>query len=159
MNEDDIARRLADTRPELSALELDQLKTRTLRSLSAGARRPVRSRLAVAFAIGAGFIFAGAGLALGAAAVHDGESAAVAQYGPHHRCQSEPDKCQGVLGISGEGGSDGGGNLQASAQLDRSGGGSSGLPFTGYLALPALAIGILSLVVGVVMRRRLVSDT
>jgi hypothetical protein len=155
-----IAERLRTNRPQLTALELDEVRRQVRARVAASpARRRTRSefmksRLAILSTLVLGLLFSttGAGLAVsGFSGNHS--SAATVQYNPGDRGD--------VGGESGGGGNGGnGGNtntLQTTRQVEAGAGtgtGSGNLPFTGYAAIPVLLGGVALLSAGLVMRRR-----
>jgi hypothetical protein len=151
MNEfDDIASRLRTQRPQLTALELDQIKQRARkRAHTERNGQSMRSRLAMILMLALGIMISttGAGLAIQGATGNG--NAAQQQY-------QEPDG--GVLGDkddSDEGAAVGGGTPQVQRQVE-AGVQSSGseLPFTGFAAIPVLLLGVALTVGGVAMRRK-----
>ena len=167
-----IGDRLRADRDQLTPLELDRIKT----SVLARARVPERAgaagrRVTAVAAICLGVLAGSAGAAFGVAALaDDGSSAAVVQYGP----ADNPNQGE-VLGESGGGSRDPSGengdrgeveaasgqgtaarSVQARRQVATARDGSAdALPFTGYLAIPALAAGLLLTGTGLLLRRRL----
>jgi hypothetical protein len=159
-------------RPELPPLELDRVKTSVLARVAQPQRRRgvvAGRRLAAVAAISLG-VFAGtSGVTLGVVTLANPGSAADIEYAPPVH---NPDQ-GGVLGEHGGGsrhpnnntgppsgtlGENGGGHatlvgVQAGRQLASANAGS--LPFTGYLAIPALAVGVLLTGFGLLLRRRL----
>ena len=153
-----------ESRSELAPADFDRLKHRVSSRLHRPVESPkgsfMKSRLAVVLALAFGIITSGSGVALGVNALSNTDDAAKAQYG----CPNPP--CGGFLPGAGGGGDDDGdngdnGDLQAQQQLaqgDGTGSASGELPFTGYLAIPMLAVGCLMLVVGLVLGRRWAHD-
>lgn len=150
---DDLVRRLRESRPEATELELDQIKQRVRRRM---AQRPSRrseamkSRLAILSMLVLGMLFSttGAGLAVQSLSQDD---ASVAQYEPE---QPEGD----VLGEE-DASDDLGGEeaadeeaVQPSRQVEA--GANGELPFTGFLAIPILIGGVALLTTGLVLRRQ-----
>ena len=149
---DAVARRLRAERPEASGLELDRVKRTALSRASAGSSAWIpkkglfmKPRIAVAFVLAIGLLTSGTGATL--AVISESGSAAQVQY-PDLKPKNDlkPD----VLG------SDGttlkGSDVQEEEQVATGGGGE--LPFTGFLAIPLLIVGVLFLVAGGFMRSR-----
>ena len=175
---DDIARRLQEERPELSALELDRVKQRA-RTRAAGPSRkgqPMRSRLAILLMLVFGMLVSttGAGLAISGIS----GNAADHQYG-HNNAQDDDDDGRYGGGVLGEDEDDAGGgdspgtvggdsedngvagesDLQPTRQVEAGAqGGDDELPFTGFAAVPILLGGIALLTGGLVLRRREAGD-
>jgi hypothetical protein len=159
---DDVIRLLRENRPEVTELELDQIKQRVRRRTAqppSRRRQAMKSRLAILSMLVLGMVFSttGAGLAVQGLTQND---ASVAQYEPE---DEEPQG--GVLGEeeSGGGESAGGGAeesddaVQPSRQVAVSSGGDE-LPFTGFLAIPVLIGGVALLATGLVLRRQMRRD-
>jgi hypothetical protein len=151
-----LAQRLRDDRPEATGLELDRIKQRAISRASAGsgAWAPkkglfMKPRLAVAFILATGLLTSGTGATL--AVISESGSAAQVQY-PDLKPKDtiKPN----VLG-SDEPASNGS-SVQEENQVASSGGGE--LPFTGFLAIPLLIVGVLCLVAGGMMRSRTSRD-
>jgi hypothetical protein len=146
---DRIAERLRDERPSLTPLELDRMKTSVMRRVSGRPprRSVLRARIAIlaALVLGMSFSTAGAGLAITGFAEGGGQAATV-QY-------DNDDKGGKVLGgQTGGDDSGGGGDVQGAQQVVVNSSGS-GLPFTGFAAMPLLLLGVGLLTAGVVGRR------
>ena len=148
-----VARRLHDARPQASGLELDRIKQRAMSQASAGrsaAYLPkkglfMKPRIAVAFVLAIGLLTSGTGATL--AVISESGSAAQVQYPDLQPKDSiEPD----VLGSDEPRAS--APAIQEEDQVASSGGGE--LPFTGFLAIPLLVVGVLFLVAGGFMRSR-----
>jgi hypothetical protein len=142
-----LTQRLRDERPEATALELDRIKRRALSQASAataGWRMKkglfMKPRIAVAFILAMGLLTSGTGATL--AVISESGSAAKVQY-PDLQ-PSNP----GVLG--GDAGP--AASVQEEEQVASSGGGE--LPFTGFIAIPLLIVGVVFLVAGGVLRTR-----
>jgi hypothetical protein len=151
-----IADRLRAERPELTALELDEISQR-VRARVAARRRPrsafMKSRLTILAMLVAGILLSttGAGLAISGSSSRG--DAGVAQYGP----TSTP-----AGNVLGEEESGGGGTTttpsppsketQPARQVEAGSGNT--LPFTGYAALPILLGGVALLGGGLVLRYR-----
>ena len=146
-----LARRLRDDRPEATGLELDRVKRRAISQASAGSGSwsPkkglfMKPRLAVAFVLAMGLLSSGTGATL--AVISESGSAARVQYPDLKPSNSiKPD----VLGSEAPRAS---GTVKEEQQVASSGGGE--LPFTGFLAIPLLVVGVLFLVAGGVLRSR-----
>lgn len=142
-----LGRRLRSERPELTGLDLDRIKQRAISQASATGGSTalkkglfMKPRLAVAFILAMGLLTSGTGATL--AVISESGSAAQVQYPdlkpkedtqPNLRAQDPRP-------------------VQEEEQVASSGGAE--LPFTGFLAVPLLIIGVLSLVAGGVMRSR-----
>lgn len=134
-----LARRLRDGRPELTALELDRVKRRALSEKKGLFMKP---RIAVALILAIGLLTSGTGATL--AVISESGSAAVVQY-PELKPKESVNP--GVLG------SDPGGGAAVHEEQQVATGGSE-LPFTGFLAIPLLVVGVALLVTGGVLRSR-----
>jgi hypothetical protein len=144
-----LASRLRDGRPEANGLELDRIKRRAISQASAGsgAWAPkkglfMKPRIAVAFVLAMGLLTGGTGATL--AVISESGSAAKVQYPDLKPAESSKPN---VLGSEEPTAS-----VQEEKQVASSGG--SELPFTGFLAIPLLIVGVLFLVAGGVMRTR-----
>ncbi|MBX5470005.1 MAG: hypothetical protein IRZ21_08925 [Thermoleophilaceae bacterium] len=151
----EVAERLRRDRPQLSALELDQVK---LRARSQAARRApgflsrqkgflMKSRLALTSVLVIGLLmsFTGAGLAV--SGVASSGSSAGAQY----NAPAGGQKGQ-VLATQQQPTPPAPTQVQAVRQVSAPSSGS--LPFTGYLAIPLLVVGVAMLGTGLVIRRK-----
>jgi hypothetical protein len=169
--------RLRNDRPEATTLELDRMKQRAIAQASAGGAWVPRKglfmkpRIAVVFVLSLGLLMSGSGATL--AVISDSDNAGKVQYPDltETRGGGEKNEVGDVLGseeTSGgggdtEGGAGGGGGgggaeegsggIQEEEQIASSGNGGD-LPFTGFLAIPLLVIGVMLLVAGGVMRTR-----
>jgi len=148
-----VARRLRDHRPEATGPELDRIKHRAISGASAGrgAFAPkkglfMKPRIAVAFVLAIGLLTSGTGATL--AVISESGSAAQVQY-PDLKPKDtvKPD----VLGSSDTPPATAS-KVQEEQQVASSGGGE--LPFTGFLAIPLLLVGVGCLIGGGVMRSR-----
>src|SRR5688572_31479516 len=147
-----VARRLRDERPEVTGLALDRIKRRaiTRASAAAGSWAPkkglfMKPRIAVALVLAMGLLTSGTGATL--AVISESGSAAQVQYPDLKPKESiDPD----VLGSDEPSGS--ATSIQEEQQVASGGGGE--LPFTGFLAIPLLIVGVLFLVAGGFMRSR-----
>ncbi|MFL5825482.1 MAG: hypothetical protein ACJ76V_03050 [Thermoleophilaceae bacterium] len=158
-----VAERLRKDRPQPTALELDQIK---LRARSQAARRApslfsrqkgflMKSRLALTSVLVIGLLMSMTGAGLAVSGIASSGSAGVAQYPT-----SKPTTGGEVLGNQESGNStqptttnEG---VQATRQVASESTGS--LPFTGYLAIPLLIVGIAMLATGLTVRRRAARD-
>lgn len=150
-----IAERLRAERPQLSGLELDELRGRVRSRVHAGSRNNrsrrqtfMKSRMAITAMLVLGLVFstAGAGLAVSGSS-SDRNDAGAAQY-------RQDDDVTGVLGEieTVDPSTPQEETTQTTRQVEATGGGS--LPFTGFAAIPVLLAGLGLLSVGLVMRRR-----
>jgi hypothetical protein len=149
-----LGRRLRDDRPEVDGLELDRIKRRaiTQASAAAGSWAPkkglfMKPRIAVAFILAMGLLTSGTGATL--AVISESGSAAQVQYPD---LKPKESVSPGVLGKDPKPA----GNVQEEQQVASSGG--SELPFTGFLAIPLLVVGVGFLVAGGFIRSRSGSD-
>ena len=106
----------------------------------------MKPRIAVAFILAMGLLTSGTGATL--AVISESGSAAQVQY-PDLKPKESIDP--GVLGSE----PGGGGSVQEEEQVAT---GGSELPFTGFLAIPLLVVGVVFLVTGGVLRSRAGSD-
>lgn len=106
----------------------------------------MKPRIAVAFILAMGLLTSGTGATL--AVISESGSAAQVQY-PDLKPEESVDP--GVLG------SDPGGSKDVQEEQQVATGGSE-LPFTGFLAIPLLVVGVAFLVTGGVIRSRAGSD-
>jgi hypothetical protein len=148
-----VARRLRDERPEVDGLALDRIKRRAISQASASTWAPkkglfMKPRIAVAFILAMGLLTSGTGATL--AVISESGSAAQVQY-PDLKPKKSIDP--GVLGSEPD---TGGSAVQEEQQVANSGG--SELPFTGFLAIPLLVVGVAFLVTGGMLRSRAGSD-
>src|SRR5919106_6385641 len=132
-----LARRLRDDRPEITGLELDRIKRRAISqaAATAGSWAPkkglfMKPRIAVALVLAMGLLTSGTGATL--AVISESGSAAQVQY-PDLKPEESVDP--GVLG------SDPGGSKDVQEEQQVATGGSE-LPFTGFLAIPLLVVGV-----------------
>jgi hypothetical protein len=156
---EDIERLLRKQRPELSAMELDEVKTRVRRHADrpTGKGQSMKSRFAIMLMLVAGMLVGTTGAGLAVQGSSGNGNAAVSQY---------PDDTPpgGVLGE--EDGDDDGvaGDVagdEVTSQPDRQvaagvqgGDGGGELPFTGLAAIPIIILGVAMTASGVVLRRR-----
>jgi hypothetical protein len=147
-----VARRLRDDRPQIAELELDRVKRRAISQASAtGSGAPMKGlfmkpRIAVALVLAIGLLTSGTGATL--AVISESGSAAEVQY-PELKPKESVNP--GVLGSE----SGGAGQVQEEQQVAT---GGSELPFTGFLAIPLLVVGVGFLVTGGVLRSRARGD-
>ena len=148
-----LGRRLRDDRPEVDGLALDRIKRRaiTQASAAAGSWAPkkglfMKPRIAVAFILALGLLTSGTGATL--AVISESGSAAEVQY-PELKPKESVNP--GVLGSE----PGGAGQVQEEQQVAT---GGSELPFTGFLAIPLLVVGVGFLVTGGVLRSRARGD-
>lgn len=132
----------------------------------------MKPRIAVVFVLSLGLLMSGTGATL--AVISDSESAGKVQYPDltvETQTGGEKDEVGDVLGseeTSGGGGDEGGSTegasdesapaVQEERQVASSGGGED-LPFTGFLAIPLLIVGVMLLVAGGLMRTRTRADS
>lgn len=122
----------------------------------------MKPRIAVVFMLALGLLMSGSGATL--AVISDSGSASEVQY-PDLTEPKADDAVGDVLGQEQSGGGNEGDEvtnvpleLQEERQVASSGGGQD-LPFTGFLAIPLLIVGVMLLVAGGVMRTRTRSTT
>jgi len=149
-----VASRLRADRPEITGLELDRVKRRAISqaSAAAGSWAPkkglfMKPRIAVALVLAMGLLTSGTGATL--AVISESGSAAKVQYPD---LKPKETVKPGVLGSE----PGGAGEVQEEQQVSNSGG--SELPFTGFLAIPLLVVGVAFLVTGGALRSRAKSD-
>jgi len=154
---DDIIRLLREERPQASELELDDIKRR-IKQRVARKGQPMRSRLAILGMLVVGMLMSGTGAGLAVQGFdQSGDDAAEVQY---------PPKGGGdVLGEEDTGGElpeqeeagDGdveGAAVEDDAQVAQQVEAGDSLPFTGFAALPILAVGVALVGAGLALRRR-----
>jgi hypothetical protein len=143
-----VARRLRDDRPRITELELDRLKRRAISQASATPRKGLfmRPRIAVALVLAIGLLTCGTGATL--AVISESGSAALVQY---PELKPKETIKPGVLGSEPTGAA----QVQEEQQVAT---GGSELPFTGFLAIPLLVLGVVFLVTGGVLRSRSSGD-
>jgi hypothetical protein len=162
---DDVIRLLRDERPQISELELDEIKQRVRRR----ARTPrkgqfMRSRLAILLTLVLGLMLSTTGAGLALQGQGPSNDAAQSQYNPGGDVGGEEDENPpggGNLGEEDDTPADqpGGGTApeQESRQVEAGGDGGE-LPFTGFAAIPILLVGIALLGTGLVLRRQRPDD-
>jgi hypothetical protein len=142
-----IARRLRDDRPRITELSLDRVKQRAMSQASAPKKGLfMKPRVAVALVLAIGLLTSGTGATL--AVISESDSAAQVQY-PELKPKETVNP--GVLGSEPGGGA----AVQEEQQVAT---GGSELPFTGFLAIPLLVVGVGFLVTGGVLRSRSSGD-
>jgi hypothetical protein len=152
-----VADRLRASRPELTALELDEISQR-VRARVAARKRPrsafMKSRLTILAMLVVGMLLSTTGAGLAVSGLSSGSNAAQTEYAT--------ETPQGdVLGEEESGGGGGGTQPAEEAQPARqveAGTGSEELPFTGFAALPILLGGVALLGGGLVLRARTRGD-
>lgn len=145
---DDIIRLLREERPQASELELDDIKRR-VRQRVARKGQPMRSRLAILAMLVVGMLMSGTGAGLAVQGFdQSGDDASEVQYPP-----------KGGGDVLGE--EDAGGPLpeqddavEDDAQVAQQVEAGDSLPFTGFAALPVLAVGVALVGAGLALRRR-----
>jgi hypothetical protein len=169
----EMARYLRAERPELTALELDELKQRVRRRtrpvapfLTRKKARIMKSRLALMSMLTVGLLMSLSGVGLAVSAISDDNSAAVSQYGTTTTPPiSTPDVTTtptdaGTLGEEeSEAGTEPtteeeGVTAGANEQRQVASSDDDDLPFTGFAAIPLLLGGIALLTTGAVLRKR-----
>ena len=148
-----VARRLRDDRPQITELELDRVRRRAISqaSATAGSWTPkkglfMKPRIAVALVLALGLLTSGTGATL--SVISESGSAAEVQY-PELKPKESVNP--GVLGSE----AGGAGRVQEEQQVAT---GGSELPFTGFLAIPLLVVGVGFLVTGGALRSRARGD-
>ncbi len=150
-----VEQRLRDNRPALTALELDAIKLRAMAS-AAGTPSPfakkkgtfMKSRVAVTLVLALGVFMSGTGATLAVSGLAGNGSASSAQY-PAPNGQKRHSNMLAVRGSNGP-------STPATQTVRQVADTSSGsLPFTGFMAIPVLIVGVGLLGAGVVMRQRL----
>jgi len=162
---------LRDERPTLTAIELDAVRARIERRAARRTTRAwrgfARTRGAVIATITAGALISTGGTAIAVSGLGGSGSASTAQYaGSANPGTSEPGASNpspnagnGVGGFNGTGNGPGSGKnpqqaVSPSEQATQPTKSSSGkLPFTGFLAIPILLIGLALVIVGLLARR------
>src|SRR4051794_278241 len=151
---DGVVERLHAHRAELSPLELDRIKTTIKRE-----KNHMRTRTSILAVLISGIVLSSGGVALGVSGLASSNSAGNAQYqvktqgaggnsGPTVKGASATRAP--TSGTAGAGATSPTAVAQPTAQQSLESGGS--LPFTGYLAIPVLLIGLALLGTGVMMR-------
>lgn len=155
-----MAARLRAERATATPLELDQIKLQAMRQ--AGRPRPsfyahqkgmfMKSRLALTMVIAAGFMLSTTGATLAITGSSGSGNAAQNQYG--HVLANEEGGNNGTKAKSLGGG--GGNEPQPSTaeQVQVASTSSGSLPFTGFVAIPLLIVGIGLLSFGAILRKR-----
>jgi len=175
----DVARRLEEERPALSALELDRIKLQVQRRearpttpfLTKQRGKLMKSRLAITSMLVVGLLASSTGTGLAISGIGDQGSAGTAQYKVDTPAGTpdvlgKQENTGGDTGVAGaqEGSGDNGvagaqegsgeKGVQSSRQVSVSDKGDR-LPFTGLAAIPLILMGIALLASGAVLRRRL----
>jgi hypothetical protein len=178
LQRDELSRRLAAARPELPEDARSRIaqRVRPATNASSSISAGVGSRLALILLIMGGILFGSGSAAVAVNALSTDDNAAVAQYGPPEctttttTTTTAPDGCGQVLGEShtgSAGGADDGSqppqppdSVRSGDQLASGGSGHHGsLPFTGYVTVPLLLIGVGLLVSGLLLSRKRPSPT
>ncbi len=160
-----VAARLRKERPQLSALELDDLqrrihgRVRSRQKIHSRRQSLMKSRMAITFMLVLGLVFSTAGAGLAVDAVSDNGSAGIAQYPKDADVTETLDETATTpTETADEAGEPSRGEDQAAPeQAPRQVAASTdedSLPFTGFAAIPVLLIGLALLISGVVLRRR-----
>ena len=160
MNEfDDIARQLRAERPELTELELDQVKQRVRKRAQTERKgQSMRSRLAMVLMLALGIMISttGAGLAIQGATGNG--NAAQEQYPddtPDGGVLGEEDQEEAPDEDTGVAGEEDTSTPQVERQVEVGvQGAGSELPFTGFAAIPILLLGVALTIGGVAIRRK-----
>ena len=160
----DVAQRLTQDAPRMSALELDELKRRVTKRDARNATHQTRSIMRARFTftslLAAGILMTSGGATLAVSGLAD--RADEEQYGTTTtKSATVPSGTLGATGVadspseqaapSQDENSGAAPTAQAPRQVAQSGGGD--LPFTGYAGIPVLLIGIALLASGLVLRR------
>lgn len=160
----DVAQRLTQDAPRMSALELDELKrrvtTRGARNATHQTRSIMRARFTFTSLLAAGILMTSGGATLAVSGL--AERADEEQYGTTTtKSATVPSGTLGATGVADSPSEQTSPNqdenagaaptAQAPRQVAQSGGGD--LPFTGYAGIPVLLIGIALLASGLVLRR------
>jgi hypothetical protein len=148
---DDIARRLQEERPQLSQLELDQVKQRVRRRTDRmpGKGQSMRSRIAILLMLVAGLLVSTTGAGLAVQGATGNGNAAQNQYPPEDDEVAEEEGTASQPDAPDE-------PTQPTRQVEAGvqAGGDAELPFTGLAAIPIIVLGLVMTVGGVVLRRR-----
>jgi len=124
----------------------------------------MRSRTPVVFVLVTGMLMSMSGTALAVTGISGSGSSGVAQYGAPESNDEGAPAPRGDEGGTAPGAEDkdavlgeprSGGDAQVPSQVSVSQPGDTQLPFTGFLAIPLLVIGVAALCAGLVLRRRL----
>jgi hypothetical protein len=164
-----IEARLRNEVPRATAPELDRIKLRAMAAEASRGRSNrrsgfMRSRIAVAMMLVCGFLLSGAGAGLAVSGISGAGSAAEGQYptettgGDQGVLGQQGGSNQGTGADKGTSGAQGvaGETAEQAAQPARQvavSGGDSGLPFTGFAAIPLLLVGVGLVGAGFVARR------
>jgi type VI protein secretion system component VasF len=157
-----IADRLRAGRPQITALELDEISQR-VRARVAARRRPrsafMKSRLTILAMLVAGILLSTTGAGLAVSGMASGDDAAMSQYAtptPQGNVLGEEESGGGSKQPAGEAQGEPVPAAQPAQQVEA--GSSSELPFTGFAALPVLLGGVVLLGGGLVLRARTRGD-
>jgi hypothetical protein len=165
----DVAQRLTQDAPRMSAIELDELKrrvtTRDARKQTHQTRSIMRARFTFTSLLAAGILMTSGGATLAVSGLAN--RADEEQYGTTTskaattKSATVPSGTLGATGVAdtpqgaapseNQGSAPAAPTAQAPRQVAESGGGN--LPFTGYAGIPVLLIGIALLASGLVLRR------
>lgn len=153
---------LHERAPRLREGELEAVKLRVLARAPKGPA--MRSRLTITAALVAGVLMSFSGVALGVSGISSSGSAGTAQYvapGQTPSGQQLPNSnspgttnSPGTPETISSPGSPAGTPNQVKAAEQRSSSPIREIPFTGFLAIPALLIGVALLAAGMILRRR-----
>ena len=158
-----VARRLEAERPTPSGVELERMRHRAMAGEAASSRSqengkvdtPMKPRIAIVSLLAAGTILMGAGTGLAVSGISGSNDAGSAQYPTTTTTPGQ----SGVAGAT-QGGVAGATKnsapsvAQEPAQLEAASDDGGTLPFTGFAAIPLIAIGVGLLGGGLALRRR-----
>jgi hypothetical protein len=150
-----VSSRLRAGRPQLSAIEADELRRRVRLRVQGGSTRQrsrrerfMKSRMLVTMMLVFGLVLSTAGAGLAVSGSSDSGSASSAQYAQDQQNSGTLGEVDTVQPSQEESGVTG---TQAPRQVAASGG---SLPFTGFTAIPVLLGGLALLATGLMLRRR-----
>ena len=163
-----VARRLEAERPTPSGVELERMRHRAMAGEVASKRSqengkvstPMKPRIAIVSMLAAGTILMGAGTGLAVSGISGSDDAGKAQYPTTSTTTTTTTPQSGVAGANDGGGVAGAiresapSAAQDAQQLEASSDSGGSLPFTGFAAIPLIAIGIGLLGGGLALRRR-----
>jgi hypothetical protein len=145
-----IANRLAEERAVPTGAELDRMRQRATAGAGGSRRQTTRNegatmktRLAIVSMLAIGALFAATGSGLAVSGISGDEDASVSQYAAPPAGVTE----EGVAGERREGVAQAGRQVVAAGEGDE-------LPFTGYAAIPLIAVGVGLMIGGLAVRRR-----